>query len=194
MVKKLFYFDCETTGTDPKLHEITQLAYIIDVDGEAVCQRSILMRPLKPDTIDDEALKVQKRTREDLEQYAHPFLGYQQLISDFGAYVDKYDSQDKMVPVAWNASFDVSFISEFFTAQKDKFLGSWIDRRRTLDPQIFYRYFEFAGRIPKQENSKLATVAAVMGVSLIDAHDALSDVQAMRQINEKLMLELALRY
>lgn len=184
-MKKLFFFDCETTGTDPLRHEITQLAYIIDIDGTPVLERSILMRPLKPDTIDEKALEVQGRTREQLEQYGHPFLGYTQLLADFSAHVDKYDSKDKMIPVAYNASFDVSFISEFFNIQKDKYLGSWIDRRKTLDPQAFYRYKHHLDDVlfPMNEDSKLISIARVLGVSLTNAHDALADVLALREIH-----------
>jgi DNA polymerase-3 subunit epsilon len=185
MMKKLFFFDCETTGTDPLRHEITQLAYIIDIDGEIKLERSILMRPLKPDTIDPQALTVQGRTVEQLEQYGHPFLGYTQLLADFSAHVDKYDSKDKMIPVACNATFDVSFISEFFNQQKDKYLGSWLDRRLTLDPQALFRYLLNLGRVafPPQGNTKLKSLAGVLGVTLDNAHDALADVRALREIH-----------
>ena len=180
---KILYFDCETTGLDPAKHEITQFAYILEVGGEPVIERSILMRPLHPETIDPEALSIQGRTREQLDQYAHPFVGYQQFVSDLAAYIDKYDKADKAMPCAFNGTFDLPFVKAWFVSCGDQYFGSWQDYK-LIDPMAVGRFLHAAGMLFLSSYS-LASMCAHFGVSLRSngtAHDALDDVRALRTL------------
>jgi DNA polymerase III epsilon subunit-like protein len=178
--RKLFIFDTETTGTREH-HEITQLSYIIRIDGRVTCERDLLMRPLHPENADPESLTVQGRTLEQLAMYQHPFTAYQQMVADFAICVDKYDRDDKLIPVAFNAPFDVGFLSRFFEAIPDKWLGSWIDRKRTLDPLGLARWYDYLGWL-HLENYQQATVCKAFGIDTGTQHNALHDVRALAQL------------
>lgn len=72
---KLLYFDCETTGLDPKVCAIVQMAGFVVIDGQEVARFDIKCRPWNGSQIEDRALAIQGRTKEDV-------LGY--LGRDFG--------------------------------------------------------------------------------------------------------------
>ena len=185
--KKMFAFDVETTGKTAGFHEITQLAYAIVIDGEPKLTRSLLLRPLKPENIDPEAMAVQGRTREEVAEYAHPHQAYVILIGDFAQFIDKYNSQDKLIPLAFNAPFDLGFLGSLFDDMADKYLGSWIDRKRTLDPLPMLRWLDYWGAI-KLADYKLSTVAGALGIPVERAHDALSDINVLLSIEQRLTL------
>ena len=177
---KILFFDVETTGLDPKLHEIIQLAYILDVDGVPVLERSRFLRPLKPYNVTVDALSMQGRTMEQVLAFPHPFEAYTHFLDDLGAHIDKYDKTDKAAPCAYNAPFDVSFLLSWFEQLNDPYLGSWIDLRRLLDPMPVLRMMDSVYPSGLQD-FKLATVARHFNIDLT-AHDALSDVRALRGI------------
>lgn len=181
---KILYFDVETTGLDPVTHEIVQLAYIIEVDGREVAARDLLMRPLHPERADPRALEVNGRTLEELERYAHPFTQYQSLIGDLSGCIDKYNRDDKAHVAAFNGRFDLDFLSAWFKSLGDQYLGSWINWK-LVDPMALCHWADYRGKI-KYENYKLGTVAANLGITMTKAHDALSDVRALRDMVHKM--------
>jgi len=62
----LFFIDTETTGFDPKKHEIFELAFTIEIDGVTHCKMELFMRPEKWDNISEKALAVNGWTVEKL--------------------------------------------------------------------------------------------------------------------------------
>lgn len=183
-MKKVLYFDVETTGLLAGTNEITQLGYILDIDGDVAVERSLLMRPLRPDTVDPKALEVQHRTIEEVMGFPHPFTAYHQFLADLGSVIDKYDREDKAWPCAFNGTFDISFLSAWFESFDDKYLGSWINWK-LLDPMQICRYLQYADKI-QVENFKLGTIAAYYGIDTGIQHDALSDVRTLRAINNRI--------
>ena len=71
-MKKLCFIDCETTGTDPKQHGLIQLAGVIVIDGEEKETFNYSIRPFLQDIIDDGALAVNKKIRQDIEAQSEP--------------------------------------------------------------------------------------------------------------------------
>ena len=45
-MNKIFYFDTETTGLDPKRHDIIQLAYIVEINGEVKEEGEFKLQPI----------------------------------------------------------------------------------------------------------------------------------------------------
>ena len=75
-MKKVLYFDVETTGLDALRCSIVQLAGIIDVDGVEKERFNIFMRPFENSEISQEALKVIGKTKEEINSYGCPKKGY----------------------------------------------------------------------------------------------------------------------
>ena len=75
-MKKVLWIDLETTGTNPAIHGIIQLAAIVEIDGEIVEEADLKMRPLMDKEITDEALEMQGVTKDDLSDYPAQDLQY----------------------------------------------------------------------------------------------------------------------
>lgn len=185
-MKKLFFFDVETTGLDPAVHDIVQLAYIIDRDGEIVDKGDLYLRPGPGAAIDLDALRVQGRTLEQVMAFPPASEAYRTLIERLSMYVDKYNRADKLYPVAYcGIQFDYPFLQHFFARQDDLYFGCWFNHR-VIDPIVLARLFDFKN-ILFSPDLKLHTVCEVFGVKLTQAHDALADVMALRELFYKMV-------
>ncbi|HBL18548.1 MAG TPA: hypothetical protein DD417_17765 [Elusimicrobia bacterium] len=181
---KLFFADTETTGLDPAQHEIFQLAFLVEIDGKVVEEKTILFRPERPETISADALRITRKTKEELLSYPPKRQGYESLIAALDRWVDRYDKDDKLFWVGQNPRFDMDFLRVFFQELEDPYFGSWwhhvpadlialamiMRLRRHIDPPDF----------------KLESLAQACGVPLIP-HDALADVRATHSIWKKLL-------
>ncbi len=182
--KKVFWFDVETTGLDCSKHGIVQLAGMIEVNREIEEEFEFKLRPFPGDQIEESALSVHGFTVEKISGFDDPKQIYGLLIKLLGRHCDRYDRNDKFYPAGYNVSFDYSFLQAFFLKNNDKYFGSWFNHRR-LDPLAILWVGDYAGKY-SLENYKLETVAGHFGIG-IQAHDALSDVKATREIFTRLI-------
>jgi len=176
---KLFYADTETTGLDPINNEMFQLAFLLEIDGNVVEEVNITFRPERWDTVSQEALDITGKTKEELRSYPPKAEGYKKLIAILGKYVDRFDKTDKMIWIGQNPDFDVRFVRTFFKEMNDKFFGSWWDPRPA--DLISLAVASKTRGVFDPPNFKLGTLAAEFGIEF-DAHDAMADVHATRQV------------
>lgn len=182
-IRKVLYFDVETTGLDAKLNDIVQLSGIIEVNGVIKEQFNLRMQPFNWDNISQEALNVTGLRIEDLQGYISPKVRFRDLIDLMSKYVDRYDKNDKFYAAGYNVQFDIGFLREFFIKNGDPYFGSWFSGR-VIDPLYLCSYFDLMGKF-SLPNYKLATVCEHLGIK-IQAHDALSDIGATRDLVYKL--------
>jgi len=184
-MKKLFFFDVETTGLDPDVCDIVQLAYILDRDGEIVDRGDLYLRP-SGGPIDPDALRVQGRTLEQVMAFPPASDAYHALIGRLSLHIDKFNRSDKLYPVAYcGIQFDYPFLQNLFKRHDDPFFGSWFNHR-VIDPIVLARLLDFKD-ILVSPDLKLHTVCESFGVPLSQAHDALADVTAMRELFYKMI-------
>jgi DNA polymerase III epsilon subunit-like protein len=176
---KILHIDTETTGLDPIRQDVIQIAGIVEIGGAVVEEFNLFCQPFSYDNISPEALEVNGRTIDEIKTFPSPHDTWAALTRIMGKYVDKYDKADKYTPAGYNVRFDLDFMSQWFQKNGDKYFGSW-QNWRALDPLPFLHAMDHAGMISLQ-NYKLETVANHLGIE-IDAHDALSDVRATRQV------------
>ena len=181
---KTLIFDTETTGKDPVLQDIIQLAYIIEVDGVVKEEGNLKMRPFKPENVQSEALAVNMMTMEQIQAFPDPHLQYLQFVATLGRYCDKFDKTDKFYPAGYNIGFDIDFLNNFFKKNNDPYFGSWCNWR-FLDPRPFLYLMDYQGTIGLPDY-KLATICQHLGIP-IDAHDALSDIRATKKVIAKVI-------
>lgn len=176
------FIDVETTGVDPKLNGITQIAGIIDVNGTEADVFDFKCKPFNGDIIESRALEVQGHTQEEIMLYPEPVSIQKDLTGIWGNHIDKYSRQDKMFFVAYNASFDNQFMREWFNRCGDNYFGSWF-----WTPQIDVMALagqHLLGKRKDMINFKLGTVAETLGIEIdgADLHDALYDIKLTREI------------
>lgn len=176
---KILYFDVETTGKDAKINDIIQLAGIVEIDGEVKESLNFKMQPFSYETIVPEALEVNHTTLEEIKSYQDPKTVYREFTQLLSKYVDKFNKNDKFYPAGFNVNFDLGFLREFFIKNNDQYFGSWFNYR-FIDPLPFFYLLESCNGI-KLENYKLSTVCEHLKIA-IDAHDALSDIEATRLV------------
>lgn len=176
---KALYFDVETTGTSSWKHDIVQLSGIIEIDGVVKETFNLLARPENVDNIEQGALDTIGKTKEELLKYPHRSEMKKQFQQMLGRYVDKYNKADKFIPVGYNVKFDLDFIHSFFKKQKDMYLGSFISWYY-VDVMALANLQAFQGKLDLQ-NHKLGTLCEHFGIE-IQAHDALSDIIATRNL------------
>lgn len=186
-MKKVIYFDTETSGLDPIQNDILTIGGIIEIDGEVKEEFYLEMQPFNYNTISDYALQVNGLTREQIKTFMTPQEGYRKLITIFSKYVNKYDKNDKLTPIGYNVKFDIDFLNQLFVKNGDKYFGSFVDYHY-IDPMVLINFLRFKGVI-KLENCKLVTASAHYGIEL-DAHNAMNDIIATKELLNKLMERL----
>lgn len=163
-------FDLETTGFNPKVEKITEIAVCKVRNGEIIDEFTTFVNPEKPipktvqelTHITDEMVKDAPKIYEVLPE----FLEF---------------TKDSIL-VAHNAKFDVSFIKHFADEQKLEFKPSVMDTL-TIARELY----------PTFENHKLGTIAQNLGVELEGAHRAINDTRATAKVFV-LMLEEAKKH
>lgn len=184
---KEFWLDVETTGTNPKVHEITQIAG--EICGE---QFNFFCRPTSWDVIEPEALEAQNRTIEQLRSFPDASIAFNGLVNILSKYVNKFDKnkENKLNIFAFNATFDRDFLNEFFRRYSPK----------KPDPRFPYEYYVsnfcinipvcvmqayrlavMAKKFPIPENFKLQTLCGYHGIEF-KPHDALEDIIATKKL------------
>lgn len=179
---KILYFDVETTGLDPNVHDIIQLAFILEIGGKIVAQGDYRMRPDDITRADPAALQVNGATPEMLMSWPAPQDSMKQWEEVWALYIDPRDYQSRPWPCAYNGHFDMDFLAEFYRRRGRNFL--WTNFTM-IDPLAIIRVLRLLRKMDVA-SGKLSAVAEYFGI-VHEAHDALSDVCALRAITRKLL-------
>lgn len=185
---KKIYIDLETTGTDPVRNGVIQIAGIIEIPDKEDVTFNYFLKPFTTDDIEEEAMKVNGKMLLDVATYPEPVAVHQQFIRLLDTYIDRFDQKDKFLFYGYNALFDSAMLRQWMQKCGNGYYGSYF-----WHPPI--DTMNFAMRVLADErhelpNFKLATVAEYIGINLSgrDLHDAMTDIQVTREIEDKLFL------
>lgn len=176
---KLLFLDTETTGLDPKLHAVIQIAGIVEIDGEVKEEFNFKCSPQKGDLISKQALEIQNLTIDQIRNLEPPAATYRAFRQILSKYVDPFNKEDKFFMVGQNTKFDYDFMVSFFEKNDDHYFYSFV-RYHLIDVISLTAAAHVAG-LMNLTNMKLETVAKHFGIEL-SAHDALNDIKATREI------------
>lgn len=185
---KFCFIDTETTGTDPKKNGIIQIAgEIVFADENKMLELhsranfNYSLKPFENDYIEDKALEVNGITRKQINNFSEPKLVYSQFSDTLSGCCDKFDKQDKLFFIGYNARFDMDFMRAWFEKNNDKYFGSWF-----FFPPIDVMNIAIFNCIKERHllpNFKLATVAEHLGITAEgDFHDAMKDILVTKKI------------
>jgi len=178
---KYVYIDCETTGLNPVKNDIWELAFIVDINGKVEYEEVLEIQPFNGDHLDVDALKLTRMTPEKLNDLEFTVYEAVEKIKDiWGRYIDKFNRDDKFVVGGYFVKFDLDFLREMFKKAGDRYgIGSWMFTPPIEVSTVVAQHIaEFGLRLP---NYKLATVCEHYGID-IEAHQALSDIRATREL------------
>lgn len=187
----IYICDTETTGQDPEKHDIIELS-LWRVDSKILSgkkieldeQKTWYLTPLNPQSIEDQALYVNKHKREDIlhqtqegrELYKNP----KNTIDDIETWIMDDDvSLDDRVFVGQNPEFDYSFLKEFWrkTGNKNSFPFS----PYFLDTMQIARMIDLCmGK--KRSRYNLGSLVKDFGVTKARAHRAADDTKMTKDL------------
>lgn len=177
---KLIYLDTETTGVDCKRHAIVQVAGILSVDGKET-EFNIEMQPFAGAAVERLALWKNSYTMEELAGKQSSEDGYKQFHELISGTVDRFDKTDKLTLVGYNAVFDAGFLREWYKRNGNEFYGSYF-HNPPLDVMQLAAWYMVGKRINLKDFRLVTVYEAIMGKPLEDAHDALADIRATREL------------
>ncbi len=187
---KILWFDTETTGLDPQKNSIIQIAGIVEINGEVKDEFNLKSNIFDDTEVTQESLNVHNISIEIIKSFPKPQLVKRTLTNILEKYIDKYDKTDKFIPAGYNVAFDISMLNSFFFKCGDNYLGSYIERRRAIDVMSLANYCRIKN-IFDTETARLENTAKHFGIT-IQAHDAMSDITATRELFY--ILDKQLRY
>lgn len=177
---KLAWIDVETTGLLAYVNDVIQLAGLIEIDGEVLEEFSLQLAPINVDKIQQSALDVNNKTRQEILSYPDPLSQVLQFTDLLAPYLDKTDKKDKFIFAGYNAPFDKDFVQNLFKRVNIKGFNTLFEYK-TFDVYTLVFILTYCGKIPKLEDMKLATMAKYFNIEH-DAHEALSDIKATREV------------
>lgn len=169
------WLDGETTGLDPLKNDIVQLACIPVCAGQRMpVTFNQYCQPIDWNEIDPGALAVNGLTIDFLKKQQSP----EAMVNNLVLFAKQFNC--KFIIAGFNVGFDKDFIASLFKKVNREadfltlFTGDIRDtfkRAKALKTQLL------------TPNIKLATLANHFGIS-INAHDALSDIEATMQVDK----------
>ena len=185
-MKKVLWLDVETTGLDCRKHGLREVGFIIEIDGVEVDKGVFKINPFtyttKDVVIDDYALEISKVSIEDLKSYDRVSYCFKELMKKLVKYVNVNDKNDCFVIVGYNVAFDIGFIKEWFKEMGLQDSYKDLFHYKSLDVFSIVFALRHIG-LNSAENDKLETMCNYFGIG-IEAHNALSDIEATKKLYE----------
>lgn len=172
-IEKFAFVDVETTGLDPEVHEIIELAYIItDRNLNVLSKYSTKILPENIEAASPRALEINGYSPDLWDAEAVPLCAALNIL-------------DLNLPWTYLAGHNVGFDRKFIEAAYKK-LGRDTPWRtyHMLDTSSLAMPLFFQGKIP---SLSLSVLCDYFSVTNEKAHSALSDIQATLEIAQNLM-------
>ena len=182
---KILFIDTETGGVTEK-SALIQLSGIVQIGKEVAEEFNFFVKPFPGSEVADEALKIQGRTREEVEGYTPEEEIFKKFMKILNKHINKYDKEDKFLVGGYNVRFDIDVLNRFLKRHGEKYLFSYI-QPTTLDPLQWIAALQLLKKIPVLKDNKLETWCNHFGIEL-DAHDSLEDIRATKALIKKMML------
>ena len=191
-MSKVLLCDVETTGLDHNTCNVIQFSAIYLVNNKEKDRIDIKMRPDDDAAIYKAALQVTHLSYKELiSRKIGQYEGYLKLLKFLDSKVNKFNSDDKMYFVAYNAQFDENQVRAWFKRLDNNYFNSYF-HWPSIDVAQILTWHTMNGRTRMNlENFKLMSVAKSLGIEIEESklHDAMYDVEVMKQIYDKLIEE-----
>jgi len=189
---KFIWCDTETTGLKPENAAPFQIAFIFVYSGKVndrlikeETERVFYLNPFDIPGIEynEEAAKVHGYSKEKIESF-EPSKIVCARIDEFLNTMSNFHEKEQMFFCGYNCKFDYDHIASLFNHHN-------LDFSKYFNPHLLDVFEQVknassAKVLPYLENRKLTTVAKFLGVNLENAHDALGDITATREVAKSL--------
>lgn len=179
-IHNLAFIDTETTGTNPELHEIIELAVIIVKQTQREGRGPLI------EVIEECEWKIKPQRIEKAEEVALRVNGYNEV--DWMFAIDRKKAMEEFAKktescsfVSHNLVFDYAFVQKAFeeTGVDSRMHYAKLD---TIS-MAFARLYD----APKADKFSLRALCELLKVENTKAHTALADTRALVQVYKKMM-------
>jgi DNA polymerase III epsilon subunit-like protein len=187
--KYIFYFDSETSGLNPKEHQMLEFYGKVTIDGE-------LMEEISFGLLVDKTSKIEKVALEknNIDPYSEEWvknaISQEQAARKLVEFLDPYFKKGQVIFCAYRASFDYSFLSSLLIKAG---LSDRVHFSGIFDPLELARSLTESKKLKTRvkENGKmchtLSSVAEALNVRVQgDLHRAKTDVLVLEEVSKKL--------
>ena len=186
---RFMWIDTETTGIDASDSAAFQVACVLVDNGQLICERCFFLNPLS-ETIkyhegagsvhgySEEQIKAFPPEKEEVPKIAAFFAEARELFEKDGS------KTEKMIIAGYNVGFDIGHIKALLERNGYRLEDYFINVIADVFLQVKKAGVQKA--LPYLPDRKLGTVAKHLGVSLENAHDALADIEATREVAKRL--------
>lgn len=185
---KVLWCDTETTGLKPENSGAFQIAmlYKFGPDKKKVWERVFYLNPIDEEKgilYHDEAAETHGISRETIESYGKPEIVLPKIAGFLNEYGRSFDSEnkfEKLTFAGYNCKFDWEHLDALFKRYTEYKMADFFEAR-TLDVYAQVKRAAEMGKIATK-NQKLGTVCKSLEVPLENAHNAIGDITATRQL------------
>lgn len=186
----IYIADTETTGMDPKIHDVVEISMCrVFLDGtKEEEQRTWHLKPLNPDQMEDKALEVNKLKREDLrgltkegrEKYHEPA----KVVAEIERWMmeDDMSSFDRVL-LGQNIVFDKNMLEALWekVGNTDTFPFEVKNNNRLIDTKQLAILIDLCTGVRRQYYN-LSNLVKDFGVKKGKAHVAAEDVRMTKDL------------
>lgn len=186
---RFLWIDTETTGLEVQNAGIFELGLILVDNGVVVCERCFFLNPLS-ETIkyNAESGKIHGYSEKDIKTFPAESEQVVRITNFFEEARELWkkdgSKSEKMILAGYNVSFDIQFLKALLERYGYKLEDYFLSIIADVFVQVKKASVQKA--LPYLPDRKLGTVAKHLGVKLENAHDALADIKATREVAAKL--------
>lgn len=190
---KFLWCDTETTGLKPENAAPFQVAMIfvssLKIDGKPVKDESERIFYLNPFDIEgieynEDAGKVHGYKKEIIETF-DPSENVVKIIDKFLTDCVNFRQHERLFFCGYNRNFDYEHLTSLFNHHGIDFERHFQKQKLDVFEQV--KRAGNKGILPRLENRKLVTIAKHLNVDLTNAHDAMEDIKATREVAKSLV-------
>jgi DNA polymerase-3 subunit epsilon len=180
------YLDVETTGLDHKKAALIEVSGIFELNGQVVQEFELLINPYsypREIEVQEKALAVNNRTTSEIQTFIDQKTCFDWLCTATKQYTDYYKCNRPFI-IGYNTNFDIQFIQSWFEVNNAKFVEYF--QYKYIDVLQFVMALGYIGLID-MFNNNLKDMCLKLDIELNNAHTALADIKATRELFKKLI-------
>lgn len=191
-MSKLCFVDLETTGLDHYRHCPWQIGMIVEtpsgemLEGKERREFHLKFQPLPQADITLEALRVGGVTMEEFARFPTAKEAKAKIEEFLAQLVNKFDKNDKLWFIGYNAQFDCAMLRSWWERQADQYFASWFWHPSIDVMNMAAQRAMLTEKRGQMVNFKLKSVAEHFGDQPLPdpsgIHDAMEDVRMTQRL------------
>lgn len=174
------WLDTETTGIDPAESGAFELAFLVYEGAELKAEKLYRLNPLNEKIrFGEEAFKANGVNEETIRSSP----AAEAVMPEIAVFLERYTPPEKMVFAGYKCDFDYGHLAALL-ARCGYSIGDYCNGQM-IDVLELVKKAEARGVLAAgTKNRKLETMTKALGITHDEAHTALSDIKATRQLYE----------